>query len=113
MWYDPFAQRWTIYNEDKSALPSGAAFNVVVAGGLDSYTTQVATVANTVGDSTCTGAFGPESDDALIITHIYSGYFTDVSAVWWDSSLREFCVFDGSGNAMPLGATFTVAVIWS
>ena len=28
VWYDPTAQRWAIFNEDREAMPIGAAFNV-------------------------------------------------------------------------------------
>jgi hypothetical protein len=46
----------------------------------------------------------------LFVTHVYSGYFTDVAGVWYDAALGENCVFDGSGNSMLLGATFFVDV---
>ena len=31
VWYDATAKRWAIFNQDRSAMPEGAAFNVVVA----------------------------------------------------------------------------------
>ncbi len=30
VWYDTTAERWAIFNEDRSAMPEGAAFNVLV-----------------------------------------------------------------------------------
>jgi hypothetical protein len=30
VWYDPSAQRWAIFNQDRQAMPEGAAFNVAV-----------------------------------------------------------------------------------
>jgi hypothetical protein len=30
VWYDTTAERWAIFNEDRAAMPEGAAFNVVV-----------------------------------------------------------------------------------
>ena len=31
VWYDAAAKRWAIFNQDRSAMPEGVAFNVVVA----------------------------------------------------------------------------------
>ncbi len=31
VWYDSDAQRWAIFNQDRAAIPEGAAFNVLVA----------------------------------------------------------------------------------
>ena len=31
VWYDSGAQRWAIFNQDRRAIPEGAAFNVLVA----------------------------------------------------------------------------------
>jgi hypothetical protein len=33
VWYDPSAQRWAIFNQDREAMPGGAAFNVAVLEG--------------------------------------------------------------------------------
>jgi len=30
VWYDSSTQRWAIFNQDREAMPEGAAFNVVV-----------------------------------------------------------------------------------
>jgi hypothetical protein len=109
VWYDALAGEWTIYNEDLSALPLGASFNVVNITGVTHQVKQVATAANTSGDSTCLSGYN-SSSYVLFVTHVYSGYFTDVAGVWYDAALSENCVFDGSYNAMPLGATFFVTL---
>lgn len=106
VWYDSAVGEWTIYNEDRSPIPNGASFNVSFADGF-----QVATVSNTSGDSTCITFFSSISPSAVVfVTHEYSGYFTDVAAVWYNQSLGEWCVFDGSYNMMPIGATFSFHV---
>ena len=33
VWYDPSVQRWAIFNQDREAMPNGAAFNVAVLEG--------------------------------------------------------------------------------
>ena len=115
IWYDSWIGKWAIYNEDKSQIPNGAQFNVMLlsqSGLFPDGFTQVATSSNTSGDSTCINNILSNSNpNALIfIMHEYSGYFTDESAVWYNASLSEWCIFDGSYNSMPQGATFAVGL---
>lgn len=108
VWYNSAAGQWTIYNEDRSALPIGTSFNVVSMVGVTNAMTQVATSSNTSGDSTCinSAASNGNPNELVFVTHIYSGYFTDVSAVWYNSSVQQWCIFDGSFLNMPVGASF-------
>ena len=71
---------------------------------------QTATSSNTSGNSTCLSFWKTNNvpSAAVLVTHVYSGYFPDVPAVWYNSSKAEWCVFDGSLQPMPLGAQFTV-----
>lgn len=111
-WFDSLTQRWTIYNEDIQAMPTCADFYYTIPPAGQSLM-QVATSANTSGDSTCiNNSYQYDNPYAVIfINHTYtSGYFTDVSAVWYNISLNEWCIFDGSFQPMPIGATFTVAI---
>jgi hypothetical protein len=102
VYYDPSAQEWLIYNEDGSPIPTGAAFNIATFGSQ-----QVATVSNTSGSATCLTGMFIASSVPVFVTHQFSGYFTDVAAVWWDQSLGTVCIFGASRNPMPLGATFS------
>lgn len=110
VWYDSWVGEWTIYNDDGNTMSSGVSFNVVNMTGVTNALTQVATTTNTSGDSTCinSSAANGNPNELLFITHVYSGYFSDVSAVWYNSSLSEWCVFDGAFKTMPTGATFFV-----
>lgn len=110
VWYDTSVGEWTIYNEDRATMATGVSFNVVSMIGVTGSLTQVATSTNTSGDSTCINSSISNGNPAALvyITHEFSGYFTDVAAVWYNASLSEWCVFDGSFNNMPLGASFLV-----
>ena len=113
VWYDPALGEWTIYNEDKSPIPVGATFNLMVVQPTVSFShafTQTATSSNTSGDSTCINSLFTNNfpSEAVLVTHVFSGYFPDVPAVWYNSSKAEWCVFDGSLQPMPLGAQFSV-----
>lgn len=33
VWYDPNAKKWAIFNQDRSSMPEGAAFNVEILSG--------------------------------------------------------------------------------
>jgi hypothetical protein len=125
IWYDATAGKWTIYNEDRAPIPVGAEFNVMVVnqtGLFPNAFTQGATSSNTSGDSTCINnpLTNQNPSASLFVTHIYhplkvkpvpyNGYFPDVPGVWYNTSLSEWCVFDGSYNTMPLGAEFSVAL---
>jgi hypothetical protein len=57
VWYD--GSHWTIYNQDLSAMPVDAAFNVLIANNIPSpagpygtYLNHISTVVNSVGDYT-------------------------------------------------------------
>jgi hypothetical protein len=114
IWYDSWLGEWTIYNEDKSPIPNGATFNYMLlpqSGLFPDGFTQVATSSNTSGDSTCINNIltNGNPNAIIFIVHEYSGYFTDSSAVWYNPSMSEWCIFDGSFYNMPQGATFAVA----
>lgn len=110
VWYDSSVGEWTIYNDDASAMTVGASFNVVSMVGVTNALTQVATSANSSGDSTCinSAVSNGNPNELVFITHVYSGFFGDVAAVWYNASLSEWCVFDGAFHTMPTGATFFV-----
>jgi hypothetical protein len=103
---------WTIYNEDRKAIPNGASFNVVSMVGVTDAFTQVATSSNTSGDSThmnSSSVLNGNPNELAFITHVYSGYFSDVSAVQYNSHLGEWSIFDGSHHSIDIGATFYVS----
>lgn len=115
IWYDSLIGEWTIYNEDKSPIPLGATFNYMLlpqSGLFPDGVTQVATSSNTSGDSTCLNTILSNSNPnaLLFIVHEYSGYFTDTSAVWYNPSVSEWCIFDGFYAPMQQGATFAVGL---
>ncbi len=113
VWYDSALGEWTIYNEDKSPIPVGATFNLMVVQPTVAFShafTQTATSSNTAADETCINSLFTNNtpSEAILVTHVYSGYFTDVPAVYYNSTLQQWCVFDGSIKAMLVGAQFSI-----
>lgn len=115
-WYDSALSKWTIYNEDRTALPAAASFNIVTTTGVSDAFTQVATSSNTSGDSTSTNdspwnLLNNNPAGLAFVTHIYGSsgpYMTDPTAVWYNSSTGRWGVFDSTYATMPLGNSFFV-----
>lgn len=76
---------------------------------------QVANASNTSGDSTCiSNELTNNNSHALVfVTHLFSGYFPDVSAVWYNQTRAQWCIFDGSYNSMPVYAQFLVHITFT
>jgi hypothetical protein len=115
-WYDSALSKWTIYNEDRTALPASASFNVVTTTGVSDAFTQVATSSNTSGDSTYTNdspwnLLNNNPAGLAFVTHIYGSsgpYMTDPTAVWYNSYTGRWGVFDSTYANMPVGNSFFV-----
>jgi hypothetical protein len=108
VWYDPWVGEWTIYNEDGSAIKSGAAFNVYVANaaGAIGGKVEVATSSNTTGATFCMNDV--VGDWRVFATHVYNGtgYLTDVVGSTLLAGTQEWCLTDAAGNAIPIGTEF-------
>jgi hypothetical protein len=37
VWYEPRAQKWAIFNQDRAVVPEGATFQVVIPGGPEKF----------------------------------------------------------------------------
>jgi hypothetical protein len=108
VWYDSWVGEWTIYNEDLTSIPSGAAFNVYVANaaGAIGGKVEVASSSNTTGATFCMSDV--VGDWRVFATHVYngSGYLTDVVGSTVLAGTQEWCLTDASGNAIPIGTEF-------
>lgn len=119
VWYDNSSGRWAIFNENLSAIPSGASFNVlVVPHASSSVLVQGATTGNSSGDSTFLNS--PLTNGLpgtrLMVTQVWnpngSGgiYNNHPVGVWYDSGNGRWAVFQEDRTNMTLGASFNVMV---
>lgn len=115
VWYDPFAGRWTIYNQDLTSLPTGAAFNVLVAlSGANVFVHQ-ATAANTIINlTTIENALTNEKPNALLfVTPNFSAgaeYNPHPLHVYYNTA-GKWVISNQNGSNMPVGIAFNVLVL--
>jgi hypothetical protein len=119
VWYDTSTGRWAIFNEDRSAIPAGASFNVlVVPAASSSVFVQTATAGNSSGDFTYINS--PHTNGLpgtmLMITPVWNpggtgGTFNNhATGVWYDNSKRQWAILNEDKAGMTANASFNVMV---
>ena len=117
VWYEPQAQRWAIFNQDRAAVPAGTTFQVIVPGGPEKIVHR-AESGNIDENSTYL-------DDPLVngkpgailsVTQNWnpgggSGTYNDHPVdVRYDTGRQQWAIYNTDDSAMPDGAAFNVAV---
>jgi sortase A len=117
VWYEPEAQKWAIFNEDRSAVPGGTTFQVVVPGGPEKFVHR-AEPENVTGDSTYLDdpLVNGKSEAVLSVTQNWNpgggtGTYNDHPVdVRYDAGRQKWAIYNTDGSAIPDGAAFNVAV---
>jgi sortase A len=117
VWYEPQAQQWAIFNQDRAAVPAGTTFQVIVPEGPEKIVHR-AESENIDENST-------HLDDPLVngkpeailsVTQNWnpgggSGTYNDHPVeVRYDAGRQQWAIFNTDGSTMPDGAAFNVAV---
>ena len=122
VWYDTGAKEWAIFNEDKASMPLNAAFNVLVVPTPGSFGgtvfSQAAAPYNISGDSTFLNNIttnGKPSAQLLITQNFNPGgvggtYNNHSVGAWYNTSTKEWAIFNEDRANMPSGASFNVMV---
>jgi hypothetical protein len=124
VWYNNSLNEWAIFNEDGATMPLNASFNVLVVPTPGSFggTVFVQTAApyNISGDSTfinpaTTTGTGTASAQLLITQNWNPGgiggtYNPHNVGVWYNTSAKEWAIFNEDGATMTSGANFNVMV---
>ena len=117
VWYEPGEQKWAIFNQDRTAVPDGSAFEVAVPEGPERFVHRAGTD-DTVGNATylddplLNGKPGAEAS----VTQNWNpgggnGVYNDHPVgVLWDEDVGKWLVYNEDGARMPEGAAFNVAV---
>jgi hypothetical protein len=117
VWYESGANKWAIFNQDRTAVPKGATFEVEVPQASATFIHH-ADLLNTAGnytylDDPLTNG-GP--DAVLSVTQNWNpggggGVYNNhpVGAVY-DAKLKKWAVLNRDGASMPRGAAFNIAV---
>lgn len=116
---------WDIYNEDLSAMPTGASFNVMAIypgdpgpGGEDAY--QTATSANTGSDFTwISNAETTGNPNAVIFDTPNASQVNgsclcvndpSPTGIWWSNAAVQAAVLNEDQSPMPVGANFNLLI---
>src|SRR5215210_46402 len=117
VWYEPEAQRWAIFNQDRVAVPAGTTFQVVVPGGPEKIVHR-AESGNIDENSTYLDAplVNGKPGAILSVTQNWnpgggSGTYNDHPVdVRYDAGRQQWAIYNTDDSAMPVGAAFNVAV---
>lgn len=118
VWYHGPANRWSIFNENKAAMPVNAAFNILIPTANIASFVHTSTAGNTTSNYThINNALTNNNPDALIfITANWnpgggSGvYNTSPLGVWYNSADNKWSIFNQTLEAMPTGTSFNVLI---
>lgn len=122
VWYNPAIGRWAIFNQDHTAIPNGAAFNVWtqprpwLGGG---YYQHRATSANSVSNWTFLDNVRTNNNPyALIeVTPVWNPggvggvYNNHAIGVWYDRYAGKWAIFNQDLTPIPGGSAFNVYCI--
>jgi hypothetical protein len=126
VWYDSAIGRWAIFNQDRTAIPAGASFNVYVQTYIyyPDWYVHTATSANIMGnftvlnDSRINGVPGhlllvtpnwnPPTGNGTPGSGVYNNH---AIGVWYDSAIGRYAIFNQDITAIPSGASFNVMVV--
>jgi len=118
VWYEGVNEKkWAIFNQDRAAIPGGAAFEVVVPPASQSfvhYAVPDNTISNTSYlDNPLTNG---EPNAGLSVTQNWNpgggrGVYNDHPiGLVYDQDVQKWAIYNQEGTPMPNGAAFNVAV---
>ncbi|MDP9486795.1 MAG: nuclear transport factor 2 family protein [Actinomycetota bacterium] len=116
VWYDADAERWAIFNQDRSPMPEGAAFNVLVFGDLGEEASipgppgttttaadQQASVDMDIAESCYVDAVNAEDLNALVGCFSPEGVVVDVSdRIEGQDAIRRWAVNEVMGGTLEV-----------
>lgn len=129
VWYSTSRRQWAIFNQDRAAMPVGAAFNVFVlqAGGIAYQTptdnvatsifTHIANAANSSFDYTLFNARGvPKATSSVFVTAYYNPYGVYSNhelGVWWYPTTSVWSLFNEDLQPVPNNSAYNVWMRWT
>jgi hypothetical protein len=113
VWYNPFYKEWAIFNEDLSAMPIGAHFNVYLGWADTVALSETATASNTIGyemtiDDAWTGDNNPGALDIQVTPNWSPNRILDNHApgVWYNPFSGRWVVYHEDLSPIQSGETF-------
>jgi hypothetical protein len=117
VWYEAGAQEWAIFNQDRAAVPAGAAFRVEVPQASAKFV-HYADLVNTDGNRTYLDnqLTNGEPDAILSVTQNWNPgggrgvYNNHPVGTVYETQVKKWAVYNRDGASMPKGAAFNIAV---
>ncbi len=114
VFYDAGLERWVIFNQDNSTMPTGLAFNVFVANGMPNAFVHQPTEGNG-NNSSITYLDSPLTNDnpnAIIIVTPRYGAFNDFPiGVWYHPALGQWAIVSQDSSLFSNLHQFNVLVL--
>ena len=123
VWYDAMQGRWAIFNQDRAAMPVGAAFNLyALSSDLPSSSQagailDIASSSNSKNNWTYIDSPITNGNPAAFVNATLNWnpggkggvYDPHPLGVWYDSSVQKWAIFnEGSMDPIPVGASFNL-----
>jgi len=117
VWYAAAADKWAIFNQDRTAVQAGATFRVEVPQASASFVHH-ANLLNTAGNYTYLDdpLTNGEPDAVLSVTQNWNPgggggvYNNHPIGTVYDAKLEKWAIYNRDGKSMPKGAAFNIAV---
>jgi hypothetical protein len=117
VWFEGGTRQWAIFNQDRAAVPAGAAFRVEVRQPSKTFVHH-AELLNTAGNYTYLDdrLTNGEPDAVLSVTQnwnpgggrgVYNNHPVDTV---YDAQVKRWAVYNRDGASIPKGAAFNIAV---
>ncbi len=111
VWYN--GSRWTIFNQDGTAIPTGASFSFVAQSPSASVFVTTATAQNIAGDYTTldNALINNNPSASVFVTPVFGStglYENHAIGVWYTGT--QWAIFNEDGAAMQPGEMFNVAL---
>jgi hypothetical protein len=118
VWYNATANKWSIFNETKAAMPTGMNFNVLIPPAHPRIFVHTANAGNITSNYTYIDhpSANNNPNAIIFITANWnpgggSGvYNTSALGVWYSASAQKWAIFNQDLSAMPSGMSFNVMV---
>ncbi len=111
VWYN--GSKWTIFTEDKSAMPEGKGFNVWLSNDNKSF-------AHTVDSSNLSGSYSyldnpltnNNPDANILVTSLLNGgdYFDHVLGVWYNAAVQKWILYTEDAASFVAGLKYNIYV---
>ena len=121
VWYDSSTNKWAIYNQDRTAMPVGAAFNVLISSSSAVVYIQTVADTNVSGNWTSLDDIHTKNNPnaVILITSNWNPtggggtYLNHSTGVWYNSGISKWAVYNQDLADMPLTAAFNIVVLGS